>query len=165
MKKIPLTQGFYATVDDEDFERINRYKWYAYKSNNTIYARRNVRTGSKRQTAIQMHRDVMGCTAGDKKIVDHKNFNGLDNRKENLQVVSINVNIHRRNKQANNHTGYIGLSWKPKKKTWEAWVTINKRKIYCGCHKNPMVAAKMRDKVVLDFYHDNAILNFPKEDK
>ena len=28
MKEIPLTQGKVALVDDEDFDRVNQYKWY-----------------------------------------------------------------------------------------------------------------------------------------
>jgi len=55
VKAIPLTQGMFAIVDEEDYNRLNHFKWYAYKSGNTYYARRNIRTGTKKQTVIQMH--------------------------------------------------------------------------------------------------------------
>jgi hypothetical protein len=165
MKKILLTQGKFAIVDLEDYAYLNQWKWYAYKSGNTFYARRNIWTGKKRQTAIQMHREVMGCIAGDKKIVDHKNFNGLDNRKSNLQVVPISVNIHRRHKQKNNTSGYYGIYWRPKKKLWAASVRINGKNVSCGSSKDPIIAAKKRDSAVFKIFRENAMLNFPEDFK
>lgn len=32
MKEIPLTQGYVALVDDEDYDRVSAFKWYAAKS-------------------------------------------------------------------------------------------------------------------------------------
>jgi hypothetical protein len=37
MKKIPLTQGKFAIVNDADFERLKEYKWYAHKENRGSY--------------------------------------------------------------------------------------------------------------------------------
>ena len=38
MKTIPLTHGYEAKVDDEDYNLLTRHKWHAKKSNWAIYA-------------------------------------------------------------------------------------------------------------------------------
>jgi hypothetical protein len=45
-RRIPLTQGKYAIVDPEDFERLNKHKWCAVKRGNTFYA---IRTAGSRR--------------------------------------------------------------------------------------------------------------------
>lgn len=82
-------------VDDEDLERINLYigwniltrdtdkKVYCYHSGETIY----------------LHRVVMNCP--EYAIVDHKNGNGLDNRKENLRITFQQFNVCNRVVSAN----------------------------------------------------------------
>jgi hypothetical protein len=163
MKKILLTQGKTAIVDDEDFKRLSQYKWYAYKSGKTFYARRNVWAGKKKQTVIQMHRDILGLSLSDNKIVDHVNFNGLDNRKENIREVPIRINIYRRAKQANNTSGFIGVSFKKKKGLWYARIGINGKTLSAGSSKDIIKAAKLRDLAAMRHYGKNAILNFPSE--
>lgn len=58
MKKIKLTQGKYALIDDEDYDEISKFKWSAYLNRNTYYAHRSVRIENKNKT-IKMHRQIM----------------------------------------------------------------------------------------------------------
>ncbi len=83
VRLIPLTQGKYALVDDEDFEQLCKYKWYPQKGRFTWYPIRNTRTVNGKRTVMRMSREILGMAKGDGKIADHKNRNGLDNRRDN----------------------------------------------------------------------------------
>jgi len=89
MKKIPLTQGRFAIVDDEDYEWISKLHWHF----NDGYAVRGaytrvVKTKSGKIKGFQkteiMHRVIAKTPKGME--TDHINGDGLDNRKENLRV-------------------------------------------------------------------------------
>ena len=60
MKEIPLTQGYIALVSDEDFERVNVFKWCLQKQKKkyrtALYAKRHGPTIDGKQTIIWMHR-------------------------------------------------------------------------------------------------------------
>ena len=48
MKVIPLTKGYVAYVDDEDFDRVNQYKWWVLETGKQVYALHHVHIGPKR---------------------------------------------------------------------------------------------------------------------
>ncbi len=87
MKKISLSRGKHALIDDSDFDRISKYNWYINENaeKTKVYAMRsrlkdevNV-TGTK----VYMHRFILNVK--DKAVmIKHKNGNTLDNRRENL---------------------------------------------------------------------------------
>ena len=81
MKEILLTQNKVALVDDEYFERINQYKWYAQKNSRSDvwYAARQIYIGRGKQKTITMHREIMNAPKGVQ--IDHRNGNGLGNQK------------------------------------------------------------------------------------
>lgn len=83
MKKIPLTQGHFAIVDDADYEWLNQWKWRAKKAAYLSYAARSVRVNGKTET-VYMHRLIMDCPKG--KEVDHANRVTFDNRRDNLRI-------------------------------------------------------------------------------
>jgi hypothetical protein len=121
-KQIPLTQGKVALVDDEDYERLNSFKWCAQKSRNTYYAIRSVKNNGKNHT-IRMH--LMLIDVPKDMNTDHINNNGLDNRKENLRVVTIRENQQNRIASINKTSKYVGVSWNTRDKRWRAQIYHN----------------------------------------
>lgn len=126
MKKILLSQGRYALVDDEDFEELSRYNWSYYKNHNVSYAiRRALRTENMTPTrkTIHMHRVVLGAKEGQQ--VDHINGNGLDNRRSNLRICTHAENMRNRGKQVNNTSGFKGVVFHNQRNKWQARMRLN----------------------------------------
>lgn len=96
MKVIELTNGALALVDDEDYDYVSIYNWYAVKSRNTFYAvRTETKNGIKR--VILLHRFIMKPPKG--KVIDHINRIGLDNRKTNIRFVTPRENALNMNRK------------------------------------------------------------------
>ena len=76
MKRIPLSQGKYATVDDEDYDWLMTWNWHAKKDCKTYYAVTNIpmKHGGGQ---FQMHRMLLLHPEGLE--IDHENHNGLFN--------------------------------------------------------------------------------------
>ena len=116
MKKIQLTQGYVALVDDEDYELLNKFTWRVLKTARTEYAIRS--------DGVKMHRFILNLKASDpcySRCVDHKNGNGLYNLKENLREVSRKENASNRKLAVNNKTGKTGVRWYAQRKSWRAY--------------------------------------------
>lgn len=90
-RKIRLTRGMEAIVDDADFKELNKHKWYALSCNGLFYAARGIWKSGKCKTEL-MHRRVLGLHPGEAE-VDHKNHNTLDNRRCNLRPVTRSENL------------------------------------------------------------------------
>ena len=113
MKQIPLTQGKYAIVDDDMFEYINQWKWYANWCTHT-------KKKNGKQCTIRMARQILGLEYGDKRQGDHINHNTLNNRRSNLRVVTLQQNRWNRknpkgyyfHKASEKYLAHIGLNGK-----------------------------------------------------
>lgn len=162
MKKIPLTHGKFALVDDEDFERLNQYKWCV---NAQGYVIRRVYTGTGKNNntgyIIRMHRDVMKAAKGVK--VDHKKGNKLDNRKDKLRFCNNAENLQNRGKQSNNTSGFKGVSKMTKnsggyllKNPWVAKITVSGKQISLGMYPTAREAAKAYKTAALKYHGEFA---------
>lgn len=128
MKLIRLFNGKNAIVDDSDWERLSKEKWYQH---NCGYAVRKPRGGP----TIYMHREILSCPDG--LVIDHINRDPLDNRRSNLRTVKHYVNLQNRPKQKNNTTGFKGVFLDKRAKHAKKWYAIkrvNKKANYLGCY-------------------------------
>lgn len=136
MKEILLTQGKVALVDDEDYEELNKFKWYANELRKTHYAMRHMKGSHK--TIILMHRVIMNCPNG--MFIDHIDHNGLNNQKSNLRIVTNRQNIQNHN--IIKSSKYVGVSLDKYSKKWIASIRINKKTKYIGGFDNELDAHK-----------------------
>jgi len=107
MKKIPLSKGYEALVDDKDFEEVNEVSWYAsIRVNGTtgrkiIYAVRNksitISTNKVKYKRFYLHRVIMKAPKGTE--IDHINGNPLDCRKKNMRITDRYGNMRNRRKR------------------------------------------------------------------
>lgn len=117
MKYINLTKEKRAIVDDADFEYIDKLNWCFTKG----YAAKKV-VGNKN---LFMHTLIMNCP--DNMKVDHKNGDGLDNRRSNLRVCTQQQNTFNQKLSKTNTSGYKGVCYSPYGKRLKRWVAkINK---------------------------------------
>lgn len=147
LEKIKLTQNQFALVDDNLFDELNQYKWYAQKGHNTYYVKRN-----KKYNEIYMHRVVLNLECGDGMIVDHINGNGLDNRKENLRVVTNIENCHNRRIHSHNTSGYTGICWVKRYQKWLAQIVVGGKQVCLGYHSNILDAIESRKQGEIKYW-------------
>ena len=158
-RRIKLTQGKHAIVDPEDFERLNKHKWYAARDTRTFYAHRKKRVG-KKYVSIGMHRQILDPP--NHLVVDHINHNGLDNRKANLRLATSAQNSYnRRQVRKSKSSKYTGVSWKERTKKWAAIICYKRENIIVGYFKDEIQAAKAYDKAAKKYHGEFATLNFP----
>jgi len=119
MKPIPLTQGKFALVDDEDYPNLIKYKWQY----NNGYAKRGVNT-------IRMSRYILGVSLFQE--VDHINRDKLDNRRKNLRIATRAENVRNVSKRKDTNNQYKGVHFLKNRNKWIARIQINKKRIHSG---------------------------------
>jgi hypothetical protein len=175
MKEIHLVgkhgQGKVALVDDEDYERISQWRWFAVtKGDGNFYA---MRSGGLYFPSIPIHREILGLT--DSNIfVDHKDHNGLNNQRNNIRPCNRSENGRNLKKQRSIFeatSSFKGVHFdivKKKHGYWNARILApgNKRKNLGHCAATPcgeLLAAVLYDIAAEKYYGDFACLNFAQD--
>ena len=158
MKKIPLTQGKFALVDDADYEWVNEFKWWLSKDG---YAIRTVnfrrKDGTRGSSKISMHREILKAENGE--ILDHIDNNRLNNQKQNLRKCTASQNSINSLLSCTNKSGFRGVHWYNKKGKFRARITINLRKIDLGLFTCPIEAARAYNAAAIKYHGEFANLN------
>lgn len=141
MKEIPLTRGYVALVDDEDFAKLQGCAWQAgvVPGRKAVYANGRVPNSGKRGKHVIMHRVIMDAPPGVD--VDHIDGNGLNNQRSNLRLCSRKDNLRNRGALSRNTSGYKGVTWSKKKKKWYAQIRVDGKNKSLGFHDDIQAAA------------------------
>jgi hypothetical protein len=165
MRTIVLTKGKVAIVDAEDYATLRGFKWYALFRDGSWHAARTVKRNGEKRT-VYMHRQIMGEPEG--MLVDHRNRDGLDNRRENLRVCTKRQNAWNGHRRIRNKTsrfkgvcrqcGRVGATGRP----WRATITVAGRQKYLGWFKTQADAARAYDDAAVFHFGEFARTNFQR---
>ena len=146
-------------VDDDDYEELNRYKWYALWSSGTrtYYAVRFSSRYNGKRMKISMHRKIMNPPKDME--VDHVNHDTLDNRKGNLRICTRSQNRMNREKQSNNTSGLKGVSRYKASGKWQAQIQVNGKHIHLSFFDDKLDAARAYNKAAKELFGEFALIN------
>lgn len=126
---IPLTNGYEAIIDSADVPLVNKWNWSAKVEEHTVYARRGISIKGKHHT-IKLHRMILSVPDGIE--VDHKDGNGLNNRRSNLRTATRSQNMCNKSIQRNCKSGVKGVCWEKNRNRWKAEIRFEGKKKYLG---------------------------------
>lgn len=160
MKIIPLSQGFVAWVDDEDYDRLSKHKWCIARRSKRVYAAR--KPGSSR--SVYMHREIMGSPAGVQ--IDHIKHRHaervVDNRKSNLRLSPGYTNKQSLSKRCDwVHSPFKGVRKGKGPNPWVAFITCDRVRKHIGSFSVESYAALAYDLAAVRLFGEFALTNFP----
>jgi hypothetical protein len=144
MREIILIKGQRAFVDEQDFQLVSKYRWHL---SSTGYVRSGIYPND---SPTSLHHLIVGNPMPGF-VVDHINGNRLDNRRNNLRVVSIANNSRNRNRSKRNKSGVTGVylfrdTNGKRTEKWRACISVKGKYIGLGLYATIEEAVDARRK-------------------
>lgn len=166
--RVPLTRGLFARIDAADLALVADRAWTAHRRGGGLYVQAGARING-RKTVAYLHRVLVGARPG--QLVDHRNGDTLDNRRENLRLCTPVENSRNKvSSQRAKRGRYKGVFLKRKNGKWRASIGAGERAasgkartVHLGTFRTEAEAARAYDAAALAHFGEFAALNFPRE--
>lgn len=162
MRELILNKNKITLVDDDIYELYSQYQWNAELDRTTgyYYATRKFYVGhwrdGKRYKA-RLHRLVIGAEKG--QMVDHINRDTLDNRRENLRIVTNSQNRMNIVRKTVGTSKYKGVYWSKQYKKFIAQARKDGKLYRLGMFDSEVEAAICYNQNVVNLFGEFARLN------
>lgn len=156
MWEVPLTQGKCAFIDECDVLLVRGFLWSAVRFGRVWYATRSTNS----RGGFLMHKEILGIV-GDLD-VDHRDRDGLNNRRENLRVATRsqnNANAAKRFRATSSR--FKGVYWHRGARKWQAHINAEGERVHLGLYLDEEQAALAYDKAAKELFGEFARLNLP----
>jgi HNH endonuclease len=155
MKQIRLTRDRVTQVDDQDFERVSQFAWYASAGRRgKFYV-----TGRPAGKLVFLHRWLLGVESS-KIEVDHRDGNSLNNQRGNLRVATRSQNNQNRRGNKTGSSRFKGVSWHRPRQRWQSYIKRDGKTRCLGYFTNEEDAARAYDLAATRCFGEFAALNF-----
>lgn len=166
MELIAYCKGEPYTVlyDECDHDLIIKHNWYIRIFPSGPYAVTTIKINGKQ---TYMHRLILSAYLSvEKNVVDHKNKNTIDNRRDNIRVCTPSENF--KNRRPSGKSKYLGVSFMSYKRNGRnygpypvAQIRINGTPTRLGYFPSEEDAARAYDEMAKKHHGEFARLNFP----
>ncbi len=146
--RIHTTNGDVILADAEDYDKLKDHSW-TVSNNGYAVSRIN-------KKLVRMHRLLLGAE-NTKDVIDHRNFDKLDNRKSNIRICSQKDNA-RHVRVKNNSTGHKGIRLTQHGK-YAARIMVDRKEIWLGSYSNIEDAIAARNKAELQYFGEFAAID------
>lgn len=151
---IPLAGGGEAIIDERDLATVARYQWSRHRANSGLYYA-HADTGDI--VGLAMHRLLLG--ADDPRNVDHRDGDGLNNRRKNIRWASQSQNMQNRRAAEGWASRFKGVIRSPRGWKWVAKIKVRGSQVHLGTFATEVEAARAYDAAAKRFFGSFARAN------
>lgn len=150
-----LQNGMIAIVDDEDYERVNQFKWAARTDKNNSVLK--IYNSSEIRTTISLNRFILNLE-NEQKVI-HKDGDELNFEKKNLVVVNQAIVTRKRRGNKNSSSNYKGVSWHSQTSKWKAQINVSGTVKHLGLFESESEAALTYNEAAIEYFGEYAYQN------